>query len=288
MIKVPSWIRGKISWHENFRKVQELLRESNLKTVCVEAACPNRGECWENKHVAFMILGETCTRGCKFCDVSGGTPKAPDTFEPKKIAKAIKKLNTKHAVITSVTRDDLPDGGAEHFVNTVKEIKKNSPEITIELLIPDFNAKAELLEKIAFSGAEIIGHNIEMPEALYSEIRPKADYAKSLCVLSRLNVLKKQGARIQVKSFVMAGLGETREEIYCTLADLKDSGVDIVYIGQYLSPSLKHWPVKKYYTPQEFKFFEEKAHKIGFTKVCSGSMVRSSTPTTRRGACHNP
>ncbi|MFH1798998.1 MAG: lipoyl synthase [Candidatus Omnitrophota bacterium] len=279
--KLPPWIRGRISWHENFKKVQEILRESNLKTVCVEASCPNRGECWENKHVTFILLGKTCTRGCLFCDVSKGKPEEPGVSEPREIAKAVKKLGTKYIVITSVTRDDLPDGGAGHFVNTVKEIRtvgqRHAFAVTIELLIPDFNANPELIKDIAFSGAEIIGHNIEMPESLYPTIRPKADYARSLEVLKFLNKLKNQGAKIQTKSSIIVGVGETREEIYSTLNDLKDSGVDIVHICQYLSPSKKHWPVKKYYTPREFTLFQKKALQIGLPKVSSAPMIRSSS-----------
>jgi len=272
----PGWIRGKLSWDDNSGEVRKLLKGWNLNSVCVEAACPNKGECWQARHVTFMILGGVCTRGCLFCNVAGGAPLDPAPDEPRNIAMAVKKLGVKYVVITSVTRDDLGDRGAEHFVNTVREIKTNVPEVKVELLIPDLDADPGLLRKIAASGAEVIGHNIEMPEDLYPAIRPKASYRRSLDVFRHLVEMKKQGADIFLKSSIIVGLGETEEDIYRTLKDLKDEGVDIVYLGQYLSPTCDHWPVNKYYTPAEFKSLEAKAREMGFRAVNAGPMVRSS------------
>jgi lipoic acid synthetase len=272
----PDWIRAKISWDKNFERVRSLLEELGLNSVCVEAACPNRGECWEAHHVTFMILGNACTRNCRFCNVAGGSPKTPDFSEPRKIAMAVKKLRARYVVITSVTRDDLEDKGAGHFARTVREIKTNTPGVLVELLIPDLDADHALLEKIAFSGAEVIGHNIETPKALYARVRPEADYQKSLDALGRLNAAKKKGADILVKSSIVLGMGETEEDIFRTVRDLSSAGADIVYMGQYLSPSRKHWPVRKYYSPEEFKSLEKKAGQMGFGAVYAGPLVRSS------------
>lgn len=277
----PEWIRGKISLDENSSKVRTILRELGINTVCEEAACPNKGECWEKKHVTFMILGNRCTRDCVFCNVTKEAPSAPDPLEPAKIAEAVKKLGVKYAVITSVTRDDLSDKGAGQFVRTVKEISSSCPDVPVELLIPDLGADVKLLEKISSSGARVIGHNMEMPRRLYREIRPKADYDRSLEVLKILKNNTSHGSRatsheVKVKSSIMLGLGEAEEDILDTLLDLKKAEVDIVYMGQYLSPSGRHWPVKKYYTPEEFDHFARKAGDLGFGSVCAGPMVRSS------------
>ncbi|MFH1395227.1 MAG: lipoyl synthase [Candidatus Omnitrophota bacterium] len=274
--KYPPWIRGRISVNKNFLTIQNLLQKKNLNTVCVEAACPNKGECWGARHVTFMILGKNCTRKCLFCNVAGGIPEKIDFQETKRIADALKEISAKYVVITSVTRDDLPDRGVDQFLNMVKEIKSAMPKTKIELLIPDFDAKKTFLNKIAFSGAEIIGHNIEMPRALYPIIRPEADYNVSIKAIKLLNQAKNEGAPILVKSSIMVGLGETKDDVFETFKNLKNAGIDILYIGQYLSPSPKHWPVKKYYTPEEFKFFEKKAYEMGFSAVCSGPLVRSS------------
>lgn len=275
-VKKPDWIRGKFSFGENYEKVKGVLKELDLNTVCDEAACPNKGECWDEGHATFMILGDICTRKCLFCNVSEGEMDEPDTDEGVRIARAVKDLGIKYAVITSVTRDDLDDRGAEHFVKTVKELKKSSPDVFVELLIPDFDADEELLRKVASSGAEVIGHNVEMPEGMYPAVRPRSDYQRSMNVLKILSQMKTEGAKILIKSSLIIGLGEGKRDIIRTLEDLEGRGVDIVYIGQYLSPTGDHWPVNKYYTPEEFKSFEEKALKMGFSAVCSGPMVRSS------------
>ncbi len=252
------------------------MKDLGLSSVCVEAACPNKCECWAEKHVTFLILGDTCTRGCSFCDVTGGVPSAPDPSEPEKIATATQKLGLKYVVITSVTRDDLEDKGTDHFVETTKRVNTKTPETRVELLIPDLDADMGLLREIATSGADVVGHNIEMPDNLYEVIRPKANYQKGLSTLKILSALKKEGVEILVKSSLILGLGETEDDIYRTLEDLKNAGVDIVYLGQYLSPSKDHCPVKKYYTPDEFGIFKEKAKSMGFGAVASGPLVRSS------------
>ncbi|MFH1665869.1 MAG: lipoyl synthase [Candidatus Omnitrophota bacterium] len=272
----PAWIRGRVSWNENTARVCGILKKRNLNTVCAEAACPNKGECWGRGHVTFMVLGGTCTRGCYFCNVNSGIPLAPDVSEPENIAEALRESGAEYAVRTSVTRDDLEDRGAGHFADTVRAVMAKTPGTVVELLIPDLDADRRLLERIAYSGAEVIGHNIEMPERLYEHIRPRADYRRSLKTLRVLNDLRTGRADMFLKSSLIIGLGESEEEILGTLEDLKRAGVDIVYIGQYLSPSPKHWPVKKYYTPEEFDSLAKKAGELGFPAVCAAPMVRSS------------
>lgn len=250
------------------------MRDLNLKSICTSAACPNRGECWEKRHVTFMILGNICTRFCRFCNITGGVPEdAPDPKEPENISLAVKELGIKYVVITSVTRDDLSDKGAGQFLMTVKAIKSKNADVLVEILIPDFGADELFLSEMVFSGADVIGHNIEIPAALYPEVRPGADYTRSLKVL---NVLKRTAGNIPIKSSIITGLGETEKDILLTMEDLKGAGVDIVYIGQYLSPSPDHWTVRKYYGPSEFHFLRKKAREMGFKAVLSGPMVRSS------------
>jgi len=270
---IPKWIRAKVSDDDNSHYVKEILHKKGLNSVCVSADCPNKGECWKKKHVTFMILGDVCTRNCFFCNIKTGKTQDPDDEEPRRIAEAVKELGIKYVVITSVTRDDLTDKGAGQFIRTMEEIKKLTPEVKTELLIPDFNADPLILKKIASSGADVIGHNIEMPAGLYPGIRPKADYNESIEVLK---TLKKISKNTPIKSSIMVGLGEGEEDITRTLQDLKDAGVDIVYIGQYLSPTKENWPVKKYYTPDEFSFLEAKTKQMGFKFVFSGPLVRSS------------
>jgi len=272
----PDWIRAKAFWGKNSGEVRDVLEELGLNSVCAEAACPNKSECWEARHVTFMILGDVCTRGCRFCNIEGGSPGAPDLCEPRNVARAVKRLGTKYAVITSVTRDDLKDRGAGQFARTVGEIKTEAPGTLVELLIPDLGADPGLLREVAFSGAEVIGHNIEIPEVLYGDVRPEADYRRSLDALNILSASKAEGADILVKSSIILGLGEAEEDILKTLEDLKAAGADIVYMGQYLSPSVRHWPVKRYYSPEEFRSLGETAGRMGFGAVCAGPLVRSS------------
>jgi lipoic acid synthetase len=275
VLKHPSWIRGKLSWDKNFNESRDLIRELNLKSVCVEAACPNKGECWSNRHITFLILGDICTRGCCFCNISFGEPRMPDKKEPSNIVKAVERMGSKYVVITSVTRDDLADGGAGHFIQTVKLLKEHNNSIKVELLIPDFNADSALIGKIALSGADVIGHNIEMPQPLYACIRPRSDYRLSLKTLKLLSGQKKENGFL-TKSSMILGLGEQYQDILATFEDLRRADVDILYLGQYLNPSGKNSPVLKYYTPEEFELLKKKAEGCNFKTVCSGPMVRSS------------
>jgi lipoyl synthase len=276
MKRRPDWIRAAVPAGNCYETFKNVLNDFGLNTVCVEADCPNRGECWDTGSATFIILGDICTRDCGFCNVKKGAPEDPDPEEPQKIAEVVRKLEIEYAVVTSVTRDDLPDGGTEHFTRVVRAIRKISPAVPVELLIPDFSAKEELLGKIAASGAHVIGHNIEMPESLYSSLRPSSGYRNSLNTLKCLAGLRNDGAKIFVKSSIMLGLGETDSDILKTLRDIRGAGTDIIYIGQYLSPSKEHWPVNKYYTPEEFSHFHKICLDMGFRSVSAGPMVRSS------------
>ncbi|KJJ83987.1 lipoyl synthase [Candidatus Omnitrophus magneticus] len=269
----PSWIKTKFPVFSGINNVKNIMDDLLLHSVCVEASCPNKGECWREAHVTFMILGKNCSRSCLFCDVEKGEMVKPDITEPKRIAEAVKALAIKYCVITSVTRDDLEDKGAGHFVKTVQEIKKKSPETLIELLIPDMAGDTGFLKVLANSGANVIGHNLEMPKNLYPAIRTSSSYKTSLKVLKFLSDCNNE---LAIKSAIMVGFGESIPDIKSAMTDLIEHGVNILYIGQYLSPSKNHWPVKKFYTPREFQLLEESAKKIGFTTVLSAPLVRSS------------
>lgn len=273
---LPPWIRTRILADTSFEGVREYISASGLNSVCVEAACPNRCECWRNGHVTFLILGEMCTRNCLFCNVSGGIPGEPDREEPRKVARAVSRLGARYVVVTSVTRDDLEDKGAGQFIETASEIRKISPKTLVEFLIPDLGCSPDLIRKTASAGAVVTGHNIEMPRCLYGGVRPGTDYDASLRVLRVLDSVKRAGAGILAKSSMMIGLGESAADIEETLADLASAGVDILCIGQYLRPSASHWPVHRYYTPDEFDTLADKARGMGFRSVVSGPMVRSS------------
>lgn len=262
MVK-PYWLRRNLSYSRDFFITKQLLRKFNLNTVCEEAACPNIGECWSRKEATFIILGKNCTRNCRFCNVNHNSPEPLDEEEPLRIAQAVKDLALDYVTVTSVTRDDLADGGSGHFIETPKAIKRLCPNTVVEILIPDIEVNEEL-----FAVAEVIGHNIETIERLYPVLRPQADYRKSLNVLKRSKGL--------VKSAIMLGLGEEWDEIIQTLKDLKEAGVSIIHIGQYLRPSRRHFPVVKYYTPQEFEDIGRIAMDLGFKAVRSGPLVRSS------------
>jgi len=272
--KRPEWIRAKISLNKDLSGIGPVLDKYGLNTVCDAALCPNRNECWAGGHVTFMILGDICTRNCRFCNIDKSMPRIPDTDEPSRIAGAVKELGLDYVVITSVTRDDIPDGGCSQFLRTVKEIKKERDDVAVELLIPDFNGDAGLLRSISFSGADVIGHNIEIPERLYKEIRPRSDYSTSIRALEVLS--GSCGDDVPVKTSLIIGLGEREEDIIETMHHIFEAGTDILYIGQYLAPSTGHWPVEKFYSKDEFLFFEEEAGKIGFKTVLSGPLVRSS------------
>lgn len=269
----PQWIKAKAPGGENYRKVKQTLDTYGLHTVCESANCPNVGECFEELTATFMILGDTCTRSCQFCAVKKGEPSPPVAAEPESLAMAVKELGLRYVVITSVTRDDLPYGGAECFAETITCVKKYMPGCKVEVLIPDFKGSLEAIEKVVKAGPDVLNHNIETMERLYSRARPQADYRQSLGVIEtalRLN------PDITTKSGVMVGLGEIAEEMSQTMVDLVNAGCQLLTIGQYLSPSDRHLPVERYYSPEEFAYWGSRAEAIGFKKVESGPLVRSS------------
>ncbi len=256
-----------------YLKTKGMIDKNNLTTVCIEGNCPNRYECFSHGTATFMILGDTCTRNCMYCNIKTGKPKAVDKQEPKRIAEAVKKLNLNYAVVTCVTRDDLEDGGASQFVNTVEKIRKTNPECKIELLISDLNGNWSALEKIVDSKPNVINHNIEVVKKLFPKLRPKGDYSRSIELLKKV---REFDPKIKTKSGLMVGLGETKSEIMQTMKDLRKVGCDILTIGQYLQPSPKHAEVVKYYKPEEFNELKGIGMDIGFDNVVSGPLVRSS------------
>jgi lipoic acid synthetase len=270
-IKKPSWLRVKLPTGENYRMVRSLVDEHKLHTICESGNCPNMGECWGEGTATFMILGNICTRSCGFCAVATGRPDEVDEFEPGRVANSVKTMRVKHAVITSVDRDDLKDGGSQIWAQTVRAIRKQSPGTTLETLIPDFAGKWENLQNVIDVAPEIVSHNLETVRRLTKEVRIQAKYDRSLEVLFRL---KKGGMR--TKSGIMLGLGETHEEIIETLEDLNAVNVDIVTLGQYLQPTAKHLPIAEFVTPERFAEYKEYALKLGFRYVESGPLVRSS------------
>ena len=270
-IKKPHWLRVKLPTGENYKKVRGLVDQHKLHTICESGSCPNMGECWGEGTATFMILGNVCTRSCGFCGVQTGKPAEVDQFEPGKVAHSVKTMQIKHAVITSVDRDDLKDGGADIWVQTIRAIRHQSPGTTMETLIPDFAGNWDNLQKIIDAAPEVVSHNLETVRRLTKQVRIQAKYDRSLELLFRL---KKGG--MKTKSGIMLGLGETQEEVLETLQDLKGVNVDIVTLGQYLQPSLKHLPVAEFITPEQFDFYREVGLKMGFRHVESGPLVRSS------------
>jgi len=271
--KKPDWIRSKISNTKNFFITKEIVKKNNLHTVCQEANCPNITECWSKRHATFMIMGDVCTRGCGFCDVKTGKPSSLDIFEPIKIAQATKSLNLKHVVITSVDRDDLNDGGANHFAEVINQIRKINPSTTIEVLTPDFLRKRDSYKKVVEAHPDVFNHNIETVPSLYLKVRPGSRYFGSL---ELLNLVKKTNKRIFTKSGIMLGLGETKKEVLQVMDDLISSKVDFLTIGQYLQPSVKHYPLQRYVHPDEFKELKSIALAKGFLMVASSPLTRSS------------
>lgn len=269
----PSWIRAKAPVGQQLKNTEEIVRNNGLNTVCEEAACPNRGECWSQKHAAFMILGSICTRACRFCNVKTGRPDKLDPHEPEKLAKAVSQLELKHVVITSVDRDDLEDGGAEHFAKCIYAIRKSSTSTTIEVLTPDFLRKVNAYEKIVIARPNVFNHNIETVPSLYANIRPGARYFNSLDLL---NKVKQLNDSIFTKSGLMVGLGENETEVLQVMDDLRAAKVDFLTIGQYLRPTQKHAEVKKYVTLEEFKYYYDAAIAKGFSIVSSSPLTRSS------------
>ena len=269
----PSWIKSKLINSKEFFKTKSLINKSKLVTVCQEANCPNITECWSKRHATFMIMGDTCTRACSFCDVSTGKPQPLDPFEPYKISNAVKKLNLNHVVITSVDRDDLPDGGSNHFHDVILATKKINPNTSIEVLTPDFLRKGEAYKKVIEANPDVFNHNIETVPGLYKQIRPGARYFASLELLKKSKEMNKN---IFTKSGIMVGLGEKKDEIIQVMDDLISANVDFLTIGQYLQPSSKHHPLERYYHPDEFKELGEIAKSKGFLLVSSTPLTRSS------------
>ena len=271
--KKPDWIRSKIVDSQVFFETKKVVNQNNLVTVCQEANCPNITECWSKKHATFMIMGDTCTRACAFCDVKTGKPVELDVFEPLKISNAVKNLNLKHVVITSVDRDDLDDGGANHFHDVIIETRKQNPNTTIEVLTPDFLRKGDSYKKILEADLDVFNHNIETVPRLYVKVRPGARYFASLELLKKV---KEKNLKVFTKSGIMVGLGEELDEILQVMDDLRSADVDFLTIGQYLQPSVKHYPLKRYYHPDEFKELELIAKSKGFLLVSSSPLTRSS------------
>ena len=269
----PNWIKSKIINSKEFFITKSLINKSKLVTVCQEANCPNITECWSKRHGTFMIMGDTCTRACAFCDVSTGKPQPLDPFEPYKISNAVKKLNLNHVVITSVDRDDLPDGGSKHFHDVILATKKLNPNTSVEVLTPDFLRKGNAYKKVVDANPDVFNHNIETVPSLYRTVRPGARYFASL---ELLKITKDLNKNIFTKSGIMVGLGESKEEILQVMDDLVSAKVDFLTIGQYLQPSIKHHPLEKYYHPDEFKELGEIAKSKGFLLVSSTPLTRSS------------
>ena len=271
--KKPEWIRSKLINSKEFFFTKTIVNQNNLVTVCQEANCPNITECWSKRHATFMIMGDTCTRACAFCDVKTGLPGKLDQLEPVKIAEAVKKLNLKHVVITSVDRDDLEDGGSEHFFEVITQTRKQNPETTIEVLTPDFLRKGDAYKRVLDANPDVFNHNIETVPSLYLKVRPGSRYFSSLELLKNAKNVNKN---VFTKSGIMLGLGESRDEILQVMDDLKAAEVDFLTIGQYLQPSTKHYPLDRYYVPKEFDDLGTIAKAKGFLLVSSSPLTRSS------------
>ena len=271
----PTWLRVKSQNSPKFRELKNIVSEKKLHTVCEEAMCPNIQECWSHGTATFMLLGSVCTRACKFCAVDTGNPKGSlDKDEPLKVATSISHMNLKYAVLTSVNRDDLKDGGAEHFSDTVKAIKEKAPQVLVEALVPDFLGNKLSIETLLNSQLEVFAQNLETVKRLTKRVRdPRAGYDQTLDVLS---YAKEYSPSVITKSSLMLGLGETEQEITSSFLDLRNAGVDVLTLGQYMRPTINHLPVEKWYSPEEFKYFESLANEVGFLEVASGPMVRSS------------
>jgi lipoyl synthase len=273
LLRKPDWIRVKAPNSPIYAETQKLVREKKLVTVCEEAGCPNIGECWSKKHATFMIMGDTCTRACAFCNVKTGIPNALEASEPQRVGEAVAAMGLNHCVITSVDRDDLADGGAEHFVQTIKAIRSSSPATTIEILTPDFLKKDGALERVVEARPDVFNHNLETVPALYLKIRPGARYFHSLRLLQQVKELDKT---MFTKSGIMVGLGETREQVMQVMDDMRSADIDFITIGQYLQPSRKHAAIDRFVTPDEFKSYEATAYAKGFLMVSSSPLTRSS------------
>ncbi len=273
ILRKPEWIRVKAPVSKGYAQTQAIVRSKNLHTVCEEAACPNIGECWDKKHATMMIMGDTCTRACAFCNVKTGVPGALDVDEPRHVAEAVAEMGLKHVVITSVDRDDLADGGAAHFAAVVTAIRERSPDTTIEILTPDFLRKEGAAETVIDSRPDVFNHNLETVPRLYLSIRPGARYFHSLRLLEKV---KERDPKMFTKSGIMVGLGETREEVMQVMDDMRSAGIDFITIGQYLQPTRKHAPIDRFVHPDEFKSYETLARAKGFLMVSASPLTRSS------------
>lgn len=269
----PDWLKVKAPLGETYSEIKKLLGDLYLHSVCEEANCPNRYECWSNRTATFMILGDRCTRHCKFCNVTAGDPRDPDENEPRQVAKAVSKMGLEYAVITSVTRDDLPDGGASVFAKTVNEVRQANPGIGVEVLIPDFGGCPKSLATVLDASPDVLNHNVETTRRLTPVVRSGADYDRSLELLRRV---AESSRDIRTKSGLMVGLGETLSELKQTFSDLADVSCQLLTIGQYLAPSDEHYPIERYYRPAEFEELKEIALGYGFDSVLAGPLVRSS------------
>lgn len=271
--KRPDWLTKRAPPSSVLTEMKTLLDELSLHTVCESALCPNLGECFSQHTATFLLMGDICTRQCRFCAISKGKPSPLDLDEPWNIARAVAESKLKHVVLTSVTRDDLPDGGAAHFARTINAIRQTNPQTTVEVLIPDFGGSPEALKTIIDICPEVINHNVETVPRLYAEVRPKADYHRSL---NLLRTVKSMEERILTKSGIMVGLGEEHNEVARVMEDLRDAECDLLTIGQYLAPSFKHHPIINYVTPEEFEEYKSLGERMGFSSVASGPFVRSS------------
>jgi lipoic acid synthetase len=269
----PDWLKVRMPGGPNYLELKTIMRDNSLHTVCEEAHCPNLGECWQNRTATFMILGDVCTRACGFCAVTSGKPNSLDLLEPLHVADAVRRMGLRHVVITSVNRDDLPDGGSSVFAATIRKVREKNPGCTIEVLIPDFEGVESSLVNVVQAEPELLDHNVETVERLTKRVRRKAQYRRSLEVLRRAKALAPQRL---TKSGIMLGLSETDEEIAATLTDLRSAQVDVVTVGQYLRPSAKHLPVIRFYSPDEFRRWHDYGMSLGFLHVESGPLVRSS------------
>ena len=273
LLRKPEWIRVKAPGSAIYAETQKIVRENKLVTVCEEAGCPNIGECWSKKHATFMVMGDTCTRACAFCNVKTGMPEALDMGEPARVADAVARMGLMHSVITSVDRDDLADGGAFHIAEVIREIRKASPNTTIEVLTPDFLKKDGALELVVEAKPDVFNHNLETVPGLYLKIRPGARYFHSLRLLERV---KELDPTMFTKSGIMVGLGETREQVMQVMDDMRSAHIDFITIGQYLQPTRKHVAIDRFVTPDEFKSYETLAYSKGFLMVSSSPLTRSS------------
>ena len=269
----PQWLKKRIHITEQIEPMQGLLADLGLHTVCESARCPNIAECFGQGRATFMILGDVCTRNCKFCAVKSGTPSPPESDEPARVAQAVQRLRLRYAVITSVTRDDLPDGGASHFAQTIQQIRETAPKAAVEVLVPDFRGSWEAIQKVVDAEPEVLGHNVETVPSLYETVRPGARYNRSLRLLE---LVKSLDSRIYLKSGLMLGLGECKKEVTSVLEDLRKVGCDIITLGQYLRPTKAHVQVKRFIPPEEFQDYEALAKQMGFLAVAAGPFVRSS------------